>query len=118
MKHRLKSLLANVEPFELVRICNEKMICAARDLAEFTPHGLNANFIVSLAHSCEKFEKLLKKPQPHSLEFNRLREEILEKVYKICETGMNIWSEAPNKYRNYVLEHYSGPSSTSASFAA
>lgn len=113
----MKSLLLHLEPAELVRLCNDKMICAARDLAEFTQHGLNAHFIVSLAYTCEAFEKMLERSHPlQGSEFYRLRNEILEKLSQLCETGKKIWSNYPTKYRNYVIiDRYLG---NAAPFAA
>ena len=59
MKSNRKLLRPRVNRSDLVKLCNEKMICAARDLAEFTKNGLNASFIVALAHKCEHFESLV-----------------------------------------------------------
>lgn len=86
----------------LIKTCNEILVKAARDLAEFTKHGLNANFIVSLAHKCEHLEDLIKQPL-NKVELNRIEQEIREALLKICETGKQIWNHDPIKCREYVM---------------
>ena len=87
---------------ELATLCNEKMICAARDLAEFTSHGLNANYIVSLALKCEQFEKQLGKPHASSNNdlFN-LETELRNAVVEIMNAGKRIWRNHPSKIQDY-----------------
>jgi len=91
---------------EFIRICNEKLICAARDLAEFTKNGITASYIVALAHKCEHYEDSLNEPQKggqgmqHHLQ---TEEELSEAVAQICEMGRKIWSRNPGKYSDYVI---------------
>ena len=103
---REKRLLARLNGRELVRLCNDKMVCAARDLAEFTKNGINASFIVALAHKCEHLEDSLK-PSGHQFQIqessNDTEHEIKEAVNRICELGRRIWSDDPNKDNDYVI---------------
>ena len=80
---------------------NEILVNAARDLAEFTKHGINARFISSLALKCEEFDKGIKKPDS-SIRFQHLKEEILIGMSKICQTGQVIWRNNPRKKANYI----------------
>jgi hypothetical protein len=89
---------------ELVKLCNEKMVCAARDLAEFTAHGLNANYIVSLAHKCEQFEKQL--GQPHvtgSDDLLKSETELRNALVEVITAGRQIWRNHPAKLKDYQL---------------
>lgn len=102
MNSPVKPLLSKLSRQELVRLCNEKMVCAARDLAEFTKNGINASFIVALAHKCEDLEASMQQ-SPVQSEMGRAEREIKEAVSKICEMGRRIWSNDPTKYNDYVL---------------
>ena len=106
MNTKTKHLLFLPRRRALVQTCNEILVKAARDLAEFTKHGLNANFIVSLAHKCEQLEALIKQPIPrfNKAELHRMEQEIWEAMVEICETGKRIWNHEPSKYRDYVLK--------------
>ena len=106
MKPHVKPLLTRMSRHELVRLCNDKMFCAARDLAKFTKNGINASFIVALAHKCENLEESLNQPfsgQPDTPEANNAETEIKDAVRRICDLGQRIWSNNPAKYRDYVL---------------
>jgi hypothetical protein len=110
MKTRSKGLRRKFSALELIKLCNEKMIMAARDLAEFTKHGLYANFIVSLAQKCEEYEKAVssshsadKKKDPALVELENF---LIQGLIQICEMGMAIWSENPERSRQYVLPEY------------
>lgn len=98
---------------DLVRICKEKMTCAARDLAEFTQNGINASYIVALAHKCEHFEDSLN--QPHQAREQDVvvetEREIQEAVHQICEMGRQIWVNHPTKYNDYIISVASHPTS-------
>ena len=104
MKSQVKPL-RSLSRQELVAMCNEVMVCAARDLAEFTKKGLFASEIVSLALKCEEFEQVSSLPgtpvptaQSHSLE-NEIRKGLL----KICEIGRSIWQRQSPKYQDYLI---------------
>jgi len=103
MKYSVKTLVNELSPKDLLSLCNEKMLCAARDLAEFTKYGLNANFIVSLAHKCEEYEKIISQPGRDHRDYSRLETELKEALEKICKTGRQIWAQYPSKYDNYVI---------------
>jgi len=90
MKYSVKTLVNELSPKDLLSLCNEKMLCAARDLAEFTKYGLNANFIVSLAHKCEEYEKIISQPGRDHRDYSRLETELKEALEKICKYGRNI----------------------------
>lgn len=100
-----KHLLSRPYRQELINMCNDLLIKAARDLAEFTKHGLNAHFIVSLAHKCEHLENMLKHPKTlfNRAELTQTETEIQAAILRICETGRKIWNNNPKKYRDYVL---------------
>ena len=106
MKSQVKPLLSKMTRRELVRLCNEKLVCAARDLAEFTKNGINASFIVAVAHKCEHFEDTLEQT-PISLypqqDPQQTEQEIQEAVWRICELGQQIWSSSHPKYQDYVI---------------
>lgn len=90
---------------ELIRLCNEKLVCAARDLASFTKAGINASFIVALAHKCESLEDKLNQPiQPKERERTyQTAQEIQVAVEELCDMGRQIWSDDPRRYQDYVL---------------
>ncbi len=89
---------------ELVTVCNEKMVCAARDLAEFTKAGIHANDIVSLAIKCETFEKQLGQPSPKaSSEHLSMASEIRKSLTDICKAGVAIWQQNPKRRQDYLL---------------
>ncbi|MDX2282614.1 MAG: hypothetical protein NW241_00570 [Bacteroidia bacterium] len=94
--------VARLSGRELVRLCNEKLVCAARDLAEFTQNGINANFIVSLALKCETLEAMQQQTQgQHTVQ--PLEQELQEAVSRICDVGQQIWSDNPVKRRDYAV---------------
>ena len=102
MESQVKPLFSGMGRRELIRICNEKMVCAARDLAEFTKNGINASFIVALAHKCDSFENRL--DQEQQLPENQDVEwEIKDALKHICEMGQQIWSNNPMKSQDYLL---------------
>ena len=105
MKYQFKSRLFQISGADLVRLCNEKMVCAARDLAEFTKNGINASFIVALAHKCEHLENTIRQPFPlyNPKETKRTQQEIQEALAEICETGKRIWTNNPDKYKDYLI---------------
>lgn len=109
MKPKVKPLVSRLNSYQLCFLCNEKMIAAARDLAEFTKHGINANFIVTLAHKCEKFEKMLNKSltRQDRHEMQSLEKEILLGLSKICEIGKRIWQHVPRKLSLYHVPELS-----------
>jgi hypothetical protein len=94
------SELQNLHGAELVKICNDKMECAARDLADFTQNGIHASYIVSLAYKCESLENALQDRQEGRRAIER---EIMEGLQRICETGKRIFSNNPRKYKDYVI---------------
>ena len=104
MKSQMKSRLKKLNRQELISLCNEKLICAARDLAEFTKNGINASFIVALAHKCEHFEQNQKTPASKQAESDRgIEKEIMDAVSRICELGRKIWSQNPERYNDYLI---------------
>lgn len=109
MKPKVKPLVSRLNPYQLCCLCNEKMIAAARDLAEFTKHGINANFIVSLAHKCEKFENMLNESlgRQDRYEMQHLERELLLGLSKICEIGKRIWQHVPRKHSVYHVPELS-----------
>ena len=116
MKPHVKPRLPKLSRKELVQLCNEKMVCAARDLAEFTKNGLNASFIVALAHKCENLEESLNqqsfREQSHPFEVSNAEREIKDAVKRICDIGRRIWSNNPTKYNDYIITapHHNQPS--------
>ena len=107
MNSHPKHLLSRSHRHELVTLCNDLLVKAARDLAEFTKHGLNADFIVSLAHKCESLENMLRQPMPlfSGTELTQTEKEIRDAVIRICDTGRAIWNNNPRKYRDYTVTH-------------
>ena len=106
MKPQAKPYVSFIGRNELIRVCNEKLICAARDLAELTKHGFNATNVVSLATKCEMFEKLMSQSQQvvrnQTADLRQMEQEIWETLYKLCEIGKSIWNNTP-KYDQYVI---------------
>jgi hypothetical protein len=89
---------------ELVTVCNEKMVCAARDLAEFTKAGIHATDIVTLATKCEAFERQLGQPAPAATsELLRLASEIRSALVNICKAGLRIWQNNLKRRQDYLL---------------
>lgn len=90
---------------ELVSLCNEKLICAARDLAEFTKHGIYAHEIVDLAHKCERFDQMLQAPLPmyQQKELRQLERDLLHSLQRICQIGQKIFRNDRAKYKEYVI---------------
>ena len=108
MKPQVKPLLPKLNRKQLVQLCNEKMVCAARDLAEFTKNGINASFIVALAHKCENLEDSLNqhqsfRDQGNPTEVINAEREIKDAVRRICDLGRRIWSNNPDKYNDYII---------------
>ena len=105
MDSHVKPLLSKLNGRQLIELCNEKMVCAARDLAEFTKRGLNANFIVSLALKCEEFEKKMTKAATSASAglMMEQEDEIRDALVQICETGKSIWPSHSPKYHDYLL---------------
>lgn len=105
MNSHPKHLLSRSYRRELVSTCNDLLVKAARDLAEFTKHGLNANFIVSLAHKCEHLEKMIEQPRPlfNRNELTQTEMEIRDAILRICELGRKIWNNDPQKYKDYTV---------------
>lgn len=105
MKRQMKRMLFRLSRKELISLCNDKLVCAARDLAEFTKNGVNANFIVALAHKCELYESSLDQNSPYqfSTDSTKIEEEIRDSIGAICELGRRIWSDNPQKYNDYIL---------------
>lgn len=105
MDSKATSFFSRLNGLELVRFCNEKLVCAARDLAEFTQRGIDANFIVSLAHKCDELEETVQTAyhgQPSAAAYSTERE-IQLAMDQICETGRQIWLQNPSKYNDYVI---------------
>jgi len=89
---------------ELVTLCNEKMVCAARDLAEFTKAGIHATDIVTLAVKCEAFEKQLgQTASAATSELLSLAAEIRSALVDICKAGLNIWKSNMKRRQDYQL---------------
>jgi len=105
MKRQIKRKLFGLTRKELITLCNDKLVCAARDLAEFTKNGINANFIVALAHKCELYESSLDQNSPYqySTDSKKIEEEIKDSIGAICELGRRIWSDNPSKYNDYLV---------------
>jgi len=103
MEQQANNPISQLSPKDLVLLCNEKIICAARDLAEFTKHGITANFIVSLAHKCEEFEEQLSQSEQDALKARALESELRDALHRICDLGKQIWASTPKKYNNYVI---------------
>ncbi|MEZ4828297.1 MAG: hypothetical protein R3C61_18710 [Bacteroidia bacterium] len=105
MKTSVKPFLSKLSRKDLLRLCNEKMVCAARDLAEFTKNGINASFIVALAHKCEDLEATIEQPFTvyNFQETQSTEREIKEAMSMICDMGRRIWSNNPSKYNDYLI---------------
>lgn len=91
---------------EFIRLCNEKITWAARDLAEFTKNGIHAGFIVSLAHKCEDLEKSLDEEGVTRRLMNEgdVASEVWQSVTELCEKGRDIFQHNPSKYNDYLLD--------------
>jgi len=103
MKPTAKPRFRRFNGQELIRICNEKMICAARDLAEFTKNGINASYIVALAHKCENLEGSMDQGPFEEHAYTETEREIEQAVQQICELGQKIWSHDPTKLSDYTI---------------
>ncbi len=90
---------------EFLQLCNEKLTCAARDLAEFTKNGITAGYIVALAHKCEDLESSLAHSQQRDTnrESDFAEQEIQEAIDRICTLGRTIFSSEPSKYQDYLM---------------
>lgn len=91
---------------EFIRLCNEKITWAARDLAEFTKNGIHAGFIVSLAHKCEDLEKSLQDEEGLRRKLTQDSEaasEVWQSVWELCAKGRDIFQHNPSKYNDYLL---------------
>lgn len=107
MKPQSKPLFSRARTQELIRLCNEKMVCAARDLAEFTKNGINAGFIVALAHKCEHLASSMN-GQPDSLDPNTrqaVEHEIMHSLQDLCALGKQIFSHHPSKVKDYEIPY-------------
>ncbi len=105
MESKAISFLSRLRGHELVQFCNEKLVCAARDLAEFTKRGIDANFIVSLAHKCDDLEETIQaayQGRPAGTTLSQERE-IQHAMKQICETGRQIWQVNSSRYKDYVI---------------
>ena len=100
-----KSMFSKDPIPELIILCNDTVISAARDLAVFTRNGINAQFIVSLAGKCRELEKINDpKTPPHSSgKQTRLVAEIRTKLIELSNAAYKIWKDQPAMYNNYVL---------------
>lgn len=106
MRNPMLSQMTTMPSDTFVRLCNEKLLAATRDLADFTYAGINADFIVTLAYKCEAYEHLSQQVNQDQAQLDKLRNEIQQCVLKICETGQKIWEGAPIKYQNYVISGF------------
>ncbi|MCI4666708.1 MAG: hypothetical protein MRZ79_01005 [Bacteroidia bacterium] len=90
---------------DLVNFCKNTLVCAARDLAEFTRNGINAGFIVALAYKCDSLEATLDQTALSNSGngTETVENEVREAVNQICETGRKIFNQEPTKYRDYVI---------------
>ncbi|RMG25994.1 MAG: hypothetical protein D6730_09865 [Bacteroidetes bacterium] len=100
-------MLSSLSQHELVQFCNEKLVCAARDLAEFTKRGIHASHIVDLAHQCEQLEHMLHQPKRlyKQADVKALEKELVSSTLKLCETGRNIWKHDKSKYKDYEVAY-------------
>lgn len=108
MNLHAKSPTVGSSRHDLVNFCKNTLVCAARDLAEFTRNGINAGFIVALAYKCDNLEATLDHsvvPSPVSSN-DDVEREVREAVNQICETGRKIFDKEPSKYRDYVISGY------------
>lgn len=86
----------------MTSICKDKLVQATRDLAKFTEHSINAQFISNLFQRCEALENQLQSHQGIPRHY-QLEQEVLEGLYKICEIGRRIWQKQPEKRKHYEL---------------
>lgn len=103
-----KSPIVGSTRHDLVNFCKNTLVCAARDLAEFTRNGINAGFIVALAYKCDSLEATLDhKELPGPVHSNpEVENEVREAVRQICDTGRKIFDKEPAKYRDYVISGF------------
>lgn len=87
---------------QLIAVCKEKLIQATRDLAYFTEHSINAQYVSNLFQRCEALELQLQSHQGIPRHY-QLEQEVHEGLYKICEIGRRIWAKEPDKRRLYDL---------------
>ncbi|MEM6630781.1 MAG: hypothetical protein AAF694_13965 [Bacteroidota bacterium] len=78
----------------------EKLVNAARDLSIFTQHGINAEFISELAHTCEEFQKRLENPASYE-ELAELEGRLIKGLEKIRSTAYKVWGNRSPKYQVY-----------------
>lgn len=76
------------------------MVHAARDLATFRQHGIQAHHISRLAHKCEQYQELLDQPQALG-ERMRLEKQLRTGLEEIRTTAGRIWGYQSPKYRTY-----------------
>jgi len=105
MELQAKSPNHRMSGHDLVKFCKDKLVCAARDLAEFTKNGINAGFIVALAYKCDNLEESLERPSPPQdvIEAKQVELEVRQAVEQICFTGREIFKNGSNKYHDYVI---------------
>ena len=105
MKPNTKPRSSWINQRELIQIWNEKLVCAARDLAEFTKNGITASYIVALAHKCEYYEGAIEEApiDPQGNNARETEQEISDAVEKICQMGRRIWPIDSSKYNDYVI---------------
>jgi hypothetical protein len=105
MKAASKPFFWRVTRTEFIQLCNEKLTCAARDLAEFTKNGINAGYIVALAHKCEDLEYSIIQAERQGAEPRQehIEEEIRDAIGRICEVGRTIFESEPSKYHDYLM---------------
>jgi len=105
MNLQAKSPNVGLNRHDLVNFCKSTLVCAARDLAEFTRNGINAGFIVALAYKCDSLEATLSDAQPVEKADSPedVEQEVREAVNQICETGRKIFTQESPKYRDYVI---------------
>lgn len=102
MKNPTRIAYLQKNPQERVKIWNEMLVNAAKDLAAFTQEGVYAKFIAELAQKCEAYEQQITKPR-HDKDHAQLEAEIIAGINQICRTGQKIWKYDPEKRRAYSL---------------
>lgn len=100
-----KKMLTNINYADFIELVNEKLVYAARDLAEFTKKGIYAHHIVDLAQKCEDFENHISQPfqARAKASFQGLRQDLFDAVMDICDMGREIWPSSHPKYKDYVI---------------
>ncbi len=91
------------EAHDRLKIWNDILVQAAKDLATFTEYGIYARFISSLALKCEEYEGL-KNQNKYTERLYILEKEIEAGIEHICRTAHKIWQEKPSKRRVYSRE--------------